>query len=215
MMMAPPLLLLGTPYLPLLCGLPRKFVRQALGPFLAWPALQRALRTLSHPIVAGAIFAVAMLAWHLPGPYQIALESPAWHQAEHLCFLVAGLLFWWPVVGLDPSPWRMPHPLRLLYLFVAGPVNTFTALAIYSATAVLYPFYTRIPRDWGPTPLQEQGWAGALMWITGDLILLVSVVIAGLAWYRHDQLETVRLDRRLDAERAAAGSATVPRRPPS
>jgi putative copper resistance protein D len=124
------------------------------------------------------------------------------HDVEHLVYLSTGLLFWWPVVGLDPSPWRMAHPVRLLYVFLAGPVNTFTALAIYSATEVLYPHYTQVPRSWGPSPLTDQHWGGALMWIVGDLMLLTAVVAVALAWMRHDMMEAARIDARLDAEAA-------------
>jgi putative copper resistance protein D len=159
------------------------------------------VRVLTHPLVAWTLFAGVMVGTHFSPLYEAALEHVWIHDLEHALYLASGLLFWWPMVGLDPSPWRMPHPLRLLYLFVAGPVNTFTALAIYSAKDLLYPFYATVQRSWGPTPLQDQQWAGALMWIVGDLILLISVVFAAAAWMRHDQAEAVRLDRRLDAER--------------
>src|SRR5262245_5221198 len=49
MVVAPPLLLLGAPYVPFLRGLPRVFVREGLGPFLAWPAARRLGRALTHP----------------------------------------------------------------------------------------------------------------------------------------------------------------------
>ena len=176
-MIAPPLLWIGAPAAPLLRGLPQRFAKSGLGPFLAWPALQGALRTLSHPIVAGVIFAVAMLAWHLPGPYQIALESPAWHQAEHLCFLVAGLLFWWPVVQPWPSEPVWPRWAMIPYLLFADLVNTIlSAIFIFSERAI-YPAYAAAPRLWGISPLEDQAMAGALMWVPGSIVFLLPAVL--------------------------------------
>ena len=96
------------------------------------------VKVISNPIVAWSLFATAMVVTHFSPLYEAALVHPWVHVLEHLIYLTAGLLFWWPVVGLDPSPWRLSHPVRLLYVFLAGPVNTFTALAIYSAGTVLY-----------------------------------------------------------------------------
>ena len=81
---APPLILLGAPVVPLLRGLPRRLVRDALGPFLAWPALRRAAHRLTHPGVGLAVMTVAMWGWHVPGPYQLALQVPFWHGVEHV-----------------------------------------------------------------------------------------------------------------------------------
>ena len=101
----------------------------------------------------------------------------------------------------------MSYPVRLLYVFMAAPVNTFTALAIFSASGILYPHYADVVRSWGPSPLTDQHWGGALMWISGDLVLLVAVTALALAWMRHDQQEAVRIDARLDREQEAAERA--------
>ena len=168
------------------------------------------VKVLSFPIVAWGLFAAVMVVTHFSPLYEAALENQWIHDFEHLLYLSAGLLFWWPVVGLDPSPWRLSFPVRLLYVFLAGPVNTFTALAIYSANVVLYPHYTEIPRTWGPSPLTDQHWGGAIMWMAGDIMLLTAVVVLALAWMKHDEAEAHRIDARLDAEaarRAALGEA--------
>src|SRR5262249_7660760 len=102
----------------------------------------RPVKVLSFPLVAWGLFAAVMIVTHFSPLYEAALQNQWVHDFEHLLYLSAGLLFWWPVVGLDPSPWRLSFPVRLLYVFLAGPVNTFTALAIYSTGVVLYPHYT-------------------------------------------------------------------------
>jgi len=198
MSVVPPLLLLGAPVtLVLRAGSPDTRRRAILPILRSWP-----VKVASHPVVAWSLFAAGVVVTHFSPLYEAALEHPWVHDAEHLVYLSTGLLFWWPVVGVDPSPWRMAHPVRLLYVFLAGPVNTFTALAIYSATGVLYPHYTQVPRSWGPSPLTDQRWGGALMWIVGDLMLLTAVIAVALAWMRHDMAEAARIDARLDAEAA-------------
>ena len=68
------------------------------------------------------------------------------HDLEHVLFLVTALLFWWPAVGLDPAPWRMPHPGRAMYVFLQMPQNTFLAVMILFARAAALPAL----RDAGP-----------------------------------------------------------------
>jgi len=173
----------------------------------------RPVKVLSYPLVAWALFAGAVVFTHFSPLYELALQNQWVHDLEHVIYLSAGLLYWWPVVGLDPSPWRLSYPVRLLYVFLAGPVNTFTALAIYSAGVVLYPHYAEIPRSWGPSPLTDQHWGGAIMWVAGDMMLLIAVIVLALAWMRHDEAEAVRIDARLDAEdarRARLGDAVEP-----
>ena len=119
-----------------------------------------------------------------------------------MAYLVAALLFWWPVLGTDPSPWRMAYPLRALYVFLQMPQNTFLALAIYSATDVLYPHYATLQRTWGPSVLEDQQLAGGIMWIIGDLTFLVAILFVVLQWMRQEDRDTARTDARVDAERA-------------
>jgi putative membrane protein len=137
--------------------------------------------------------------------YDQALENQLLHYVQHATFLGAALLFWWPVVGADPSPWRLPHPVRLLYLFLAMPQNSFLGVAIMSASSVLYPHYVTNVRDWGATPLEDQQLGGAIMWVGGDVLFLAAMAIVVVMWMRHEDRRTVRLDARLAAERSARG----------
>jgi putative copper resistance protein D len=205
-MVAPPLLLLGMPITLALRALPRAGGRRRVLVVLHSPVV----KLLAYPSVAWLLFVGVLVGVHFSPLYEASLERPLVHDVEHLLFLGSGLLFWWPVVGRDAAPWRMSHPLRMLYLFLAGPVNTFVALAIYSASSLLYPFYGRVARTYGMSPLDDQHWGGAVMWVTGDLMLLVSVVLVAAAWARHERLEEVRLDARLDRERARSANGALP-----
>jgi cytochrome c oxidase assembly factor CtaG len=163
----------------------------------------RVVRFLSFPVVSWLLFAAVMWASHFSPLFDAALEDEWIHRLEHGLFLGAALLFWWPVVGPDPSPWRMKPAAKVLYVGLQMPQNTFLALAIYMSTIPLYQHYVTTVRAWGPTPLEDQQMAGGVMWLGGDLVFLGMVVLLVLAWMRDDERRTVGEDRRLAAEEAA------------
>ena len=169
----------------------------------------RLLHLVSFPVIAWILFAAVNWGWHFSVFYDQALESVPLHYFQHATFFGAALLFWWPVIGVDPSPWRLPHPVRLLYLFLAMPQNSFLGVALLSASTVLYPHYVTNVRDWGPTPLEDQQLGGMLMWVIGDLAFLAGMAVVVLLWMRHEERRTARLDARLAAERAAAAGSTT------
>ena len=199
-MVAAPLLALGAPITLLLRVASPRLRQRVILPLLH----SRPLRVLSFPVVAWVLFAGVMWATHFSALYDAALEDPLAHLAEHALYLGAALLFWWPVVGADPSPWRMPHALRIGYLFIGMPQSSFLGLAILSAPHVLYPHYASIERDWGPTPLADQQLAGGIMWAGGDLVFLLAVILAVWVWLRAEEAEGRRADARLDRQLAAA-----------
>ena len=175
-LVAAPLIVLGRP-LTVLSG----------GRDLHLGPLAPVARVAGHPLVAWVAFAATGWAVHFSSLFELALRSPLAHAVEHALFLGTALLFWAPVVGagLGSRP-PMAHPLRLLYLAVAMPQNTFLALAIFSSGDVLYRGYEGVVRDWGPSPLSDQRTAGGLMWVAGDLLLLVSVLLVANAWANHE-----------------------------
>ncbi len=182
MVVAPPLLLLGSPYVPILRGLPRAFVRDGLGPFLAWPAARRLGRALTHPAAGLLAMAAAMWGWHVPAAYELALHSEVWHEVEHATFLGASTLFWWPVVRPWPSRPHWPEWSVPLYLLAGDLQNTILAAVLVFSERVgpLYPTYAAAPRLFGLTALEDQALAGALMWVPGSLAFLVPA--AAFAW---------------------------------
>jgi putative copper resistance protein D len=199
MMIGAPLLLLGQPItLALRVASPR--VRKGI----LLPVLQSLpVKVLAFPVIAWLIFAGTMWTSHFLPIFNAALENVWLHRLEHLWYISAALLFWWPVIGADPSPWRMPHPIRLLYVFLQMPQNSFLALAIYSAGEPLYQHYATLPRTWGPSPLTDQQLAGITMWVFGDLLFLGALAFLAYAWVKHEELAAERTDRALARERLA------------
>jgi putative copper resistance protein D len=197
-LVAPPLIALGAPITLLLRVARPETRRRWILPVLH----SRVVRVVSFPVVAWVLFAGVMWATHFSPVFDRALEDPLVHDLEHVAYLVAGFLFWWPAIGLDPSPWRMSHPVRALYVFLQMPQNTFLAVAILSATAPLYPHYATLVRPWGPTPLADQQAAAGIMWFIGDLIFLMAILGLVAVWMRHEERTTAAADRRADAQRA-------------
>lgn len=173
MMVAPPLILWGAPYLPLLSGLPRGFSIDGLGPFLSSSVLRRIARFVSHPVFCWTAFISVNVAWHVPVMYELALRSPAWHRVEHFSFLTTALLFWLPVI--QPRPWvaRSPRWMILPYLILADLQNTALSAFLIFYERVVYPTYAAAPRISDLTPLADQAAAGALMWVASSVFFLV------------------------------------------
>ena len=191
-LVAAPLLALGAPITTLLRVATPNVRRTVILPVLH----SRLLRIVSFPVVAWLIFAGVMWGTHFSPIFNASLEDPLVHDFEHTLYLAAGLLFWWPAVGLDPSPWRMPHPVRAMYVFLQMPQNTFLAVTILNSSVPLYAHYATLIRPWGPTALQDQQIAGGLMWLCGDLLFLTAMggIIAG--WMLYEKRHEAALDRR-------------------
>lgn len=174
-MIVPPLLLLGSPYLPILLGLPRGLVSNVLGPFLSWRILKILGKFLTHPAVCCSLFLSSNILWHIPFFYETALKFPAWHKTEHTCFLWTSLLFWWPVVQPWPSRAYWPRWAIVPYLLIADLQNTVLSAFLSFYDHVLYPTYAIAPRIGGIGALEDQAAAGAIMWVPGSIAFLIPV----------------------------------------
>jgi cytochrome c oxidase assembly factor CtaG/ferredoxin len=181
MMVAPPLLWLGAPLLPVVRGLPEPVRLYWAAPLLQSRWLQRVFSFLVRPAVALVLFTSVTWFWHAPIFYDAAVESPFWHYVQHICFLGGGLLFWFPIVR--PYPFRPTWPVWVLlpYLIAADLSNTaFSALLTFSER-VLYSRYAAVPPIWGVSAIEDQAGAGALMWVFGSLAYLLPM--AGISLY--------------------------------
>jgi putative membrane protein len=176
MLVIPPLVLFGAPSLPFLHGLPQWFVRSALGPLLRWPVVQSVGRSLTHPVVCWVLAAVALIAWHIPSAFELALRSDFWHEIEHICFLSTSILFWWPVVQPYPSEARWPRWSIPAYLFLGMLPGGALGAFLTFCDRILYPSYNKVPTLLGVAPLTDQIIAGALMWVFGMFVFLLPAV---------------------------------------
>jgi putative copper resistance protein D len=211
-MAAAPLLVMGAP-VTLALRATRGRTRRRLVRVLHSPPV----RVVGHPLVAWVLFTLSLYALYFSPLFDRSLRDPLVHDLVHLHFLAVGLLFWWPVVGIDPTRWRLPHVARLLFVFLMVPFHAFLGVAILNSGRLLAPSLASFGRSWGPTPLADQQAGGAILWGAGDLIALAAVLGILISWASYDQnVVAVREDRRLARERAAGRPPTRPvTRPPA
>ena len=164
----------------------------------------RFVAALTFPVIGWVAFAGVMWGSHFTTLYNAALLDEGVHAIEHLLYLAAASLFWWPLLSPDPLRWRL-HPLaRLIALIAQMPPMSFLAVTIISAPSPLYSAYLGRTDAFGLDALADQRIAGSLMWVTGDFALIVPGIAILLALVRHDEAEAKRIDALLDRERAKA-----------
>jgi putative membrane protein len=176
MSIAPPLIVLGAPAVPLLRGLPRS-VRLVLRPFFRARWLRTFARFLVHPVVAWLLMNVAYLGWHVPAAFEVTFQSESIHQFEHACFFLTSVAFWWVVFAPWPSRRLWPQWTMIPYLLTADILNTVLSATLVFSGRVLYPSYANAARVSNLTPLQDQIAAGAEMWVLNSIVFLVPAMI--------------------------------------
>jgi putative membrane protein len=176
MSVAPPLIILGTPLVPLLGGVPRWLVR-FLAPAFRASWIRRVGTIFVHPVTAWFAMNIAYLIWHVPSVFELALRSENWHTVEHLCFFVTSLAFWWIVIQPWPSHAVWSRWMLIPYLLAADLVNTALSAFLAFSGRVLYPTYAAAPRISSLTALNDQVAAGAGMWLFGSCVFLVAAAI--------------------------------------
>lgn len=173
MSVAPPLLLLAAPQVPLLRGLPRFFVRRALGPLFRLHWLKRVSRFLTSLKPAWLLMNLTYLGWHVPAAYELALRSENWHNVEHACFFFTSLLFWWPLLRPWPSRHLSLRWMLLPYLLTSDFINTGLSAFLCFAGRPIYPSYVAASNPFGISALNDQIAAGAFMWVFGSTVFLL------------------------------------------
>jgi putative membrane protein len=173
-----PLLIMATPGWMLRCALRSRLVAAAA-------------RWLTKPFRTFAIFNIVFAGWHLPPLYNLALAHHWLHIGQHLMFLVASVLMWWPILSPLPELPRLAYPLQMLYLFLMSIPMSVVAVYIAYANTVLYPAYSIAPRIWGISPMQDQQIGGLIMWIPGGLYFFGVISVIFFRWQQHGGDETV------------------------
>ncbi len=176
MSIAPPLIVLGAPTVPLLRGLP-KALRPLLRPLFRTRWVHRAARFLVHPVVAWLLMNIAYLGWHVPAAFELTFSSETIHQLEHACFFFTSIAFWWVVLAPWPARCVWPRWTVIPYLLSADVLNTVLSATLVFSGRVLYPSYLRAERISSLTPLQDQIAAGAEMWVLNSFVFLIPAVV--------------------------------------
>ncbi|GDY32279.1 cytochrome c oxidase assembly protein [Gandjariella thermophila] len=179
---APILLVLGHP-LELLrrttTGRPRDLLRRA--------GRSRVVTVVTHPLVVFVCYAVVVFGTHLTGFQQGAMTVPALHPAEEVLYLASGYLLALLVLGDGPLPRRFPYLMRVVLLLVGMVVDTVVGVTLLMTTHEPFPAYAEMARTWGPDPLTDLHWGGALMWVGGDGLMTALAIVVIAAWLRSSE----------------------------
>ncbi|MFN2432139.1 MAG: cytochrome c oxidase assembly protein [Gemmatimonadota bacterium] len=165
----PPLLLAGVP----------PWLAQAA---LRVGAMRRAVRALTRPLVAFALYNVVFTFWHVPAFYDLMMRHHDVHIAMHLSILATAVVLWWPVAAPVAEPGRLGYGPQILYLFLLGIPMMALAAIITLAEGRLYPWYGPAPRLWGLTPLQDEQLGGLIMWVPGSMALWAAITVVFFRW---------------------------------
>jgi putative membrane protein len=176
MTFAPALILLGEPLIAFWHGLPRPG-KVVVGRLSQRPLAQWFGWGVSRPALCWTISALTLIGWHVPALFALGMHSEVWHSIEQASFLVAGFLFWIPVIQPWPGVSMGPQWSTLLYLFLATlPCDILSGFLVFS-DRVAYPVYFSMPRHLGFSVLEDQQCAAALMWTCVTLVYLVPAAI--------------------------------------
>lgn len=177
MSVAPPLIVMGSPFVPLVRGIPRWIIRQIGGPLFRSSTLHWIRQRLSGLRVAWLAMNLAYVCWHIPRAYEFALSSEGWHNVEHLCFFLTSIQFWWPIILPWPSRQRFDTWMLIPYLLTADLVNTGLSAFLCFSGRLLYPSYALVERPFGIDALTDQIAAGAFMWVFGSVVFVVPAIV--------------------------------------
>jgi len=193
MMLAAPLIVLSNPTLLLLRASNRNFRRRWCIPLLRG----RFIKIVTNPIVGWLVFTFALLATHIGPLFEFALERYALRTITvPLIYLTAGLIYYYPLIGLSIGATRIPSHYKIVSMFTMMIPEAILGFAIYTTGSVLYPYYERVTqRPWGPsTALLDQRLGGAVMWGAGMVLDTIWISIVVAEWWKREELKARRLD---------------------
>lgn len=178
-MVAPVLLVLGRPGI-LALHASRNPVHMLLKRvFRSWP-----VTVITCPPVAAAAYAATVILTHLTGFMNLVLTDQTVHDGEHLLYLVVGFVYFLPAIGDEPIRWRLSYPARAALVLVSMPVDTLTGVVLTMYPSNPWPAYAAVHQAWMPSLVTDVHWGGAVMWIGGDAIMAVLMVIVAVWWAR-------------------------------
>jgi putative membrane protein len=144
-----------------------------------------AAKVVSHPLFTWPFYGVSLFALYFTSLYALTLRNQTVHNFVHLHLIVAGCLFWWPVAGADPLPFRLGPWTKMLYLMLAMPFHTILGMALESQSTPIAPGMS----------LSSLHAGGGLMWVSGEAIGLLGTLVVFVGWLRSDEREARRYDR--------------------
>ena len=204
-MIAPIGIVLGAPITLALRTLPQarnKDERGVRGTLLA--ALHSKLAIFyTNPIVALAFFDGSLFALYFTDLFASMMQSHIGHLFMNIHFILAGLLFFHVIIGIDPNPRRIPHLVRIVVVFTAMSIHAFFSVALMSSTTLIDKgYFASLKTPWLIDFLADQKLGGSIGWAMGEIPILLALVATFISWVKDDSREVKRIDR--NVARAAA-----------
>jgi len=139
-------------------------------------------RRITRPVFCFIAFNLVIAAWHIPDLYNAAMANHNIHIVEHLMFMTAAVLMWWPLMSPLPELPRLAYPGQMLYCFLMSIPMSIIAVYITMADRVLYPLYATAPTVTWLTPMDDQMLGGLIMWVPGGLIFALIMTVVFFRW---------------------------------
>lgn len=153
-----------------------------LRPLLRNRVIRAVATRLTRPMACFIIFNVVIASWHIPALYNAAMENHDIHILEHLMFMAAAVLMWWPLMSQLPELPRLPYPGQMLYCFLMTLPMSVIAIYITMADSILYPFYSSAPRIMKLSPMEDQLLGGLIMWVPGGILFMIIMSVVFFKW---------------------------------
>jgi putative membrane protein len=160
----------------------------------------RFMRVVSSPLFTLPLFIVSLYGLYFTSLFAFLMRSTVGHDAMLVHFLVVGLLFFWPIMGVDPAPHRSPFVIRILELFAAMPFHAFFGIAVMMSSSLITTTFADPPAAWHVSPSADQSTAGSLAWAFGELPTIIVLLVLFVQWSRSDRREARRSDRKADRD---------------
>ena len=202
-MLVPILLVLGAPVTLALRALPTAGRGEPPGPreWLLAALHSRVSRFLTHPVVATGLFVAGFYGLYFGGIFDAAVSNHAAHVLMNVHFLVSGYLFYWVVIGVDPTPRQIPQLGKVAMVFASLPLHAFFGVVLMGMQTVLgETFYRSLQLSWHTDLIEDQRLGGGIAWAAGEVPLVVVMIALLIQWRRSDQRTAKRLDRAADRD---------------
>ena len=205
-MIAPIGLVLGAPITLALRTLPQGRTSTESGPRAILIALlhSRIGVLFTNPVIALALFDGSLFVLYFTDLFGTLMSTHAGHLLMNIHFILAGFLFFMIVIGVDPTPRRIHHLVRIVILFAAMAIHAFFSIALLATTTLIDKgFYSSQNIPWlGSGILDDQRAGGSVSWAMGEIPIILALIATFILWMRDDAKEARRIDR--NEERKAA-----------
>lgn len=172
-LIAPPLLIAGTP-------------EWLIRPLLRPRRVLQLMRLVTHPIVAFSAFNIVFSIWHIPALYNSSVMNNGLHILEHIIFITAATLMWWPLLSKISELPRLSHPQQIAYLFLLSIAQLILFAPITFSRDPLYDHYINAPQLFSFTTIVDQQIGGIIMKLSGGIIFITLIITTFFRWFNQE-----------------------------